>query len=42
MNEVNEKLEPLDEEIIDLEEYSKVDKIVPKNKKYKIRIDKIK
>ena len=32
----------LEEELIDIEEYSKVDKKVPKGKKYKIRIDKVK
>ena len=42
MNEIKEKAEPQEEEIIDLEEFSKDDKIVPKHKKYRIRIDKIK
>ena len=42
MIESNKLDASLEEEIIDIEEFSKAGKKVPENKKYKIRIDKVK
>jgi len=39
---MNDQSQNQDEEIIDIEEYSKKKQDVPKNKKYQIRIDKTK